>query len=204
MLRDFGWAAAAGALLLSALPAHVNAATIDVIDDSGAFIGNNVTNNNSSQVSDLASGSGALVFTIDWIEFTVVPDSAGSVQVTVLAAPFTNNSVASYQSEYWQLVQVTDNGSLVQSPLAVTLSGSSAIVSLLEGVDYFLELQSPGPPLGDTGNSPVSIAVQNSNQPATPLPGAIGLFAGGLGLLGFTSLRRTRKTARGSTSIASA
>jgi hypothetical protein len=205
-MKALSCAAATGALLLaaSALQAPVNAATITEVTDAGAFAGNTVTGSGTNELGAEATGYVALAYSTDWIEFTVAPTSLGSVDIVVNDAPF--GAGPSYPSEMWELVSGTVGGTVIQGPTSAP--STDVLVTLGASTNYFLELVSGSPPFSCNGacqgQSPISIAVENAVGPAVPLPGALGLFAGGLGLLGFAGLRKSRKTGRGLTSLATA
>jgi hypothetical protein len=70
--------------------------------------------------------------------------------------------------------------------------------------EYYIEITGL---LGSSPNAAYSGQLSLSNPPlvtTTPLPGALALFAGGLGLLGFAGLRKSRKTGRSLTRVATA
>jgi hypothetical protein len=188
-------AAVAAALLLavSAVPAKVNAATVTWMADNGITAGNITPQVITGSVSSIT----ALSYASDWVEFVVNPSSLSAVTVDVLAN-FANGP--SYPNEFYQLLSGSVSGATVVGPTAVT--NTPNFIGLSTGVLYFLELASGGPSTIDNlqtvGTSSLSIQVptgDNEIGPA-PLPGALALFAGGLGLLGFAGLRRSRKTGR--------
>jgi hypothetical protein len=139
---------------------------------------------NGTLINGSVSGGSALVYGSDYVEFDVVPTTNTTVTVDVLAA---SDGSPSYPDELWKIV----GGPVNYGPFAVT--NTPVTLLLRTGFDYFLELASgtPGAPDFD-GDSQLHIKV----LAATPLPGAIALFTGGLGLLGFAGMRRNRKVRR--------
>jgi hypothetical protein len=176
--------AVAGALILaaSAIPAKVNAATLTLLGQSG-FSPNIVS---STDILETVAGGTALAYAIDWIEFMVSPSTVGTVDVDVISS-------LPYPNETYQVVAGGVNGAVVLGPLPAL--NIPEPVGLMGGIIYYLEVASAQP--NPVGGSQGSIQVSGTEEGTMPLPGALALFAGGLGLLGFAGLRRSRKTGRG-------
>jgi hypothetical protein len=107
---------------------------------------------------------------------------------TVLPSFYVNS--ASYPAYLSELVGVfADNGVIVGTPFLVgdgtSATAPSGADELLLGVndDIFSD---------NTGGFNVSVSGPTADVTATPLPAALPLFAGGLGLLGMVSRRRKR------------
>jgi hypothetical protein len=123
-------------------------------------------------------GSRALSYSTDFDTFTVNPPAigqGGTVTVDILSSRI-------YPGETWQLVNVTAGDTVVGTG---SPSNAGVPVTLVAGDSYSLEFMSTGmpPPPGAQNGWSVEL---------TPLPGALLLFAGGLGLLGITGMRKTK------------
>lgn len=174
------FAAACATLLLPLMyPSVSDAMTLNQVmvgPGSSVFY---TTGSGTSELLGGVAGTTQLSYTTDYDEFTVAgppPSSSGTVTVDVLF----NHS---YPGETWQLLQGTapGTGTVVGSGGA---TNTPVGVSLVAGDTYFLEFNSTGAPSPSGANS---WAVE-----VTPLPGALLLFAGGLGLLGITGMRKTK------------
>jgi len=179
--------AAAGAALLSvcAAPGVASAATITLVTSNG-------TNMSALQVGlqgigGFVDGTTALSFSSDWVEFYVTPAGTNTtVTVDDLAG-------ALYPGEQWEITGPglsigAESANDTPTPIAIPFSGIAN--------DYYLRLASSAPTVTDGGSSNFSLTVPLGSGTQTPLPGALALFAGGLGLLGATALRRSKKVGR--------
>jgi hypothetical protein len=182
--------AAASAVLISALAysAVAGAVTLTQVATSGSVTSAETTGTSASLLSGNIQGKTALGFSTDWEEFSV---ATGAPVVT--AVNVTVNGLAMYPSEVWQIVSPNSSST---PPIATgTSTSGTQFVSLLTDTTYFLEFQSGAPGAGVTAQSNWAVQV-------TPLPGALLLFAGGLGLLGITGMRKTKISGRLPTSAA--
>jgi hypothetical protein len=176
--------AAASAVFVSVLAysAVAGATTLTQVAVNGSVTSAETPGTSASLLSGNIQGKAALGFSTDWEEFSV---TTGAPVVT--AVNVTVNGIAMYPSEVWQIVSPNSSST---PPIA---SGSSTsgtqFVSLLTDTTYFLEFQSSAPGAGVTAQSNWAIQV-------TPLPGALLLFAGGLGLLGMTGMRKAKMSGR--------
>jgi len=180
-------AATAACLVASAVLSAGNAATVTSLGTSGDVSA--ITQTSLQTQSGLVTGSSQLSYTTDWMKFVIgPPPSAPSTSVTV-------NFLATliYPGESWQvttsvggapLFSGTANDTPVSSPLSIL-------------TNYYLEFASASAPGIGGGLSTFSIQVPGSNVNPTPLPGTLALFAGGLGLLGFTGWRKRNKVQKG-------
>jgi hypothetical protein len=176
----------AAALLMMSTVAH--AATINLVASNLSFTGVSPAQGTVGQVSptEIAGtlqSTTAPTFLNDWVEFTVAPSNDTLVNVDVLNNPF--NDSPSFTAELFRITRDTVNGTIVAGNFAANNNTDS--VALLTGVDYFFELQATGV------NGP--IGQSNFQLETTPLPAALPLFAGGLGLMGWLARRRRRQAA---------
>jgi hypothetical protein len=192
MNKLIGSAAACAALLcVAAVSSTANAESISVVaivSDSHTIITQN-PQTNPSVISGTESTVSPNSMTVpnDYIEFIVTPTQVGDVSLTV-------GLIGGYSSLGFDLT--TSPGGAV---LATGSAGSVIPVSLVGSTDYYLELFSTGGGTGTWG-----IDINGGAAGTTPLPGALALFAGGLGLFGFVGLRKGRKGRRALTSVAAA
>jgi hypothetical protein len=171
----------ASAMLLSPLAysSVAGATTLSQVTTTGSVTFNSAISN-PSELQGGVSGTTQLSYATNYEEFLVGgTNSSGAVNVDIL-------STNPYPGETWQLVQGTAGGTVVATG---TPSNAEVGVTLVAGDDYFLEFNSTGAP-----NSP---GAQNGwSVEVTPLPGALLLFAGGLGLLGMTGMRKAKMSGR--------
>jgi hypothetical protein len=174
-----------GALLLGGAGTG-NAATI-VLDghsfaETGGVLGiaQQVT---PQKISGVVWSTGALGYTVDWIEFHVLPPPSvsTSVVVDVLNNPGTNK--ATYPSELFRITSGTPTGPVVLAAQAA--SNTSVSVTLTAGVEYFLEMTSKTPRI--LGQSDQTLEVPRAT---TPLPAGLALFGSVFGLAGLLIRRR--------------
>jgi len=176
--------AAAGAayLALCAAPETASATTITLVNSNGT--GLTAIQATAQSIGGGVVGSTALSTVSDWVEFYLTPADTTTVTVDDLANTH-------YPNEEWQIVGPGLNTGLIAAnnvPTAVVIPDAGV------ANDYYLELTSGTPTT--FGISSFSLTVPLSSGTQTPLPGALVLFAGGLGLLGATGLRKSKKTGR--------
>jgi hypothetical protein len=172
--------AAASAVFVSVLAysAVAGAVTLTQQAVSGSVTSAETPGTSASLLSGNISGKTALGFSTDWEEFSI---ATGAPVTTAVAVSV--NSLAPYPGETWQIVSPNSSSS---PPIASgAASNTPELVTLLTDTTYFLEFMSGAPAAGVTAQSNWAIQV-------TPLPGALLLFAGGLGLLGITGMRKTK------------
>jgi hypothetical protein len=167
------------------LGVSANAATINLINSNLSFTGvspaqGTVGQLSPSEIAGTLQSTTAPSFLNDWVEFTVAPSNGTLVNVDVLNNPL--NDLPSFVAEIFRITRDTVNGAVVAGNFAA--NNNVDTVALNSGVDYFFELQASGVN-GVIGQSNFQLA-------ATPLPAALPLFAGGLGLLGWAARRRKR------------
>jgi hypothetical protein len=181
--------AAAAALALMS-PGVADAAVINLIASDLTFTGAAPAQGTVGQISPVEiagtlQSTTAPSFLTDWVEFDVTPSNTTLVNVDVLANPFSGQP--SFTAEIFRIVRDTVNGTVVAGNFAANNNTDSVMLS--SGVDYFFELQASGV------NGP--IGQSNFQLAATPLPGALTLFAGGLGLFGWLARRRRSRAMLG-------
>jgi hypothetical protein len=181
-VKNLALVAVAATLLMGTA---VNAATISLVQNGLSFTGSSPAQGTVAAVSptELAGtlqSTTAPSFLSDFVEFTVSAANGTLVNVDVLNNPV--NDLPSFVAEIFRITQDTVNGPVVAGSFAANNNVDS--VSLMGGVDYFLELQATGV------NGP--IGQSNFQLATTPLPAALPLFAGGLGLMGWLSRRRKK------------
>jgi hypothetical protein len=176
--------AIAAAVLM--LGTSADAATINLLASDLSFTGvspaqGTVGQVSSAEIAGTLQSSTAPSFLTDWVEFDVSPSNLGLVNVDVLNNPF--NDLPSFTNEVFRITRDTIGGMVVAGNFAA--NNSVDTVALLSGVDYFFELQASGVngPLGQS----------NFQLATTPLPAALPLFAGGMGLLGWLVRRRKNR-----------
>jgi len=179
---------AAALLWVSALPSA--AATITWVGESGTGL-------TSQQETPVKAGGvvqtgGALTYATDWMEFFITDALGGTATVDELADGFSGE-------EYE--ISTSAGGAPITGGGPLLATNTPTFITLSTGVDYFLGLSAAAPSSG-FGSSDFSVQVAAGVN--TPLPGTLALFAGGLGLLGFAGLRKSRKSARFSGSFAGA
>jgi hypothetical protein len=182
--------AAAAALALMG-PGLANAATINLLGSDLTFSGvppvaqGTVGQVSPTEIAGTLQSTSAPSFLTDWVKFDVTPSTTGLVNVDVLNN--TNNGLPSFTAEVFRITRDTINGTVVAGNFAANNNVDS--VKLSSGVDYFFELRASGVN-GAIGQSNFQLA-------ATPLPAALPLFAGGLGLVGWLARRRRSRAMLG-------
>ena len=161
-----------------------NAATISFIAATGSA-SDSPALSNPQNIAGTATGTVGLVFTTDTVEFSVTPNTGSATVVNVLNDPGTGTP--SYPNELFRIVRDTVGGTVVLA--ATAASNTPALVSLLSGVNYFLEFSSSAP-VGAIGLSTWHVQVPNA-----PLPGALFLFGTVLGAGGLLMRRRRDRAA---------
>jgi hypothetical protein len=184
-MRRFALAAAAGLLMMGS----ANAAMINLLGSDLSFTGvapaqGTVGAVSSTLLAGTLQSSTAPSFLNDWVEFDVAPSTTGLVNVDVINNP--RNGFPSFIGEVFRITRDTVNGTPITADFAAN-NHVDTVALLLSGVDYFFELRASGVN-GPLGQSNFQIAV-------TPLPAALPLFAGGLGLMGWLSRRRKNRAA---------
>jgi hypothetical protein len=179
MKRYLCSAAGAVALLAAvAMPSVGNASVISVVGYGGSTA---PVGSGTQEVGAAFIGTSALTYADDYLTFTIAPSNeGGSVQVDDL--------VLGFAGEVWKLT----GGPVSYGPLAANNVPVSVLLDT--GYTYTLAFSSGVPTPGPLGISSYSLSL-------APLPGALALFAGGLGLLGFAGLRKGRKGERPLTSV---
>jgi hypothetical protein len=181
-------AAAAVCLMASgAVISVAHASTITFVKANGSgLVATQVT---SDLITGSVAGTTALAYGTDYVEFSVAPTTSTTVEVF-------NFSIAEYPNEHFELTCGTLSGAgtggcgtPISSTLVADNSSDTDVLTLTGGEDYFLQLSS-AKPSSSGGFSAFTLSVV-----ATPLPGALALFSGGLGLVALTGQRKRAKRA---------
>jgi hypothetical protein len=177
--------AAVALVALVAGAGTASAATINLVQNGLSFTGASPAQGTvgavgTTELAGTLQSTTAPSFLNDFVEFTVSAANGTLVNVDVLNNPA--NDLPSFVSEIFRITRDTVNGTVVAGNFAANNNVDS--VSLMAGVDYFFELQAAGV------NGP--IGQSNFQLATTPLPAALPLFAGGLGLMGWLSRRRKK------------
>jgi hypothetical protein len=175
------------AAVLMMMGAAADAATINLVASDLSFTGvppaqGTVGQVGPSEIAGTLQSTTAPTFLNDWVEFSVAPSNNTLVNVDVINNPL--NDLPSFTAEIFRITRDTVNGTVVAGNFAA--NNNTDTVALLTGVDYFFELQASG--VNDL------VGQSNFQLTATPLPAALPLFAGGLGLMGWLARRRRRQS----------
>jgi hypothetical protein len=162
-----------------------NAAIITLGPFSGT--GLSATQDDAQDVSGTVADFSALLFTSDWVEFTIAPSTLTTVTVDVLANKI---GLPSFPDEMFQIAALSPVGPVVFGPtLALNIPTP---VPLATGVSYFLELNSATP--SGKGHSDFALSVPSGgNDLSTPIPGALVLFGTVFGAGGLLMRRRRNR-----------
>ena len=188
-------AAGAAALLAMALPSAVNASTLVIVTTASQpsviiTTAGSGTSKIAGSILDL--NSTPLTYANDYIEFFIQPNASNAqAAVNALTGGFPAGTTYQIQEQIGLGPKTT-----VLGPKTANDTTSSLLLVPGVGIDYFLEFNTDG---GTFGTAP---QIGGWSVALTPLPGALALFAGGLGLLGFAGLSRSRKTGRGLAQVA--
>lgn len=134
-------------------------------------------------ISAEAGGATKLKYTSDYLEFDVTGDAPGTIDVNVLSSQ-------RYPSETWRLVEGSPTGTVIASGTP----NNTPVTVALQTTDnpFFVEFNSTGAPGRHGGNSDFSIGI-----PATPVPSALPLLAGGLVFFGLLARKRRAYNKKG-------
>jgi hypothetical protein len=127
----------------------------------------------------------ALSYAADYVTFDVSPNNT----TATVALNFQSN--ASYPGGHFEVLDDSTNAFLI-IPTPISTTSTVYDLTLDTGVDYTIQFKSTGAPdscsaLPCAGNLSFTIS-------PTPIPGALALLAGGLGMLGFGGLFKRRRT----------
>jgi len=155
----------------------------------------------NSNFGDGGIGPGAAI--TDIFPFTVVPPpsnwASASDEITLNAGNISGLLLSLYSGTFGGAHSlVASAGQYLGPPTQVDFLPLPPGTIPLTGGTYFLEVS--GTAIGTVSYS----GTLDVYPAATPLPGALALFAGGLGLLGFTGLRKRRKERGAVASVAAA
>jgi len=139
----------------------------------------------------------------DIFPFLVVPPPAtwnsASDEITLNAGDISGLTLAIYSGAYPGGTLVAAAGQYLPPPTQIAyLPSPTGTIPLFFG-PYYIEVS--GTAVGTTSYGG-TLSVELPSSTFTPLPGALALFAGGLGLLGFTGLRKRRKNCDARASVA--
>ena len=183
--------AAVVALAWAATGAAHASTVIDVTNSGSAFLPvnapNNVSGTGTGIVSAYIQGKTALSFTNgDWFDFKL-GNGSGTSSVTV------DNLGNIYQGETFTLTDTTTSAVLLNNISANNTPNPGVILSFGDIYQFVFDA---GAPTG-LGQTSGQIEITASSALGTPLPGTLALFAGGLGLLAFSGMRKRRKNPGG-------